>query len=67
MGEPVIAIHGGAWAIPEHLAAGSINGVKHAAQCGYKILQNGGSAMDAVQAAVVELENDPVFDAGALE
>ena len=62
--KPVIVIHGGAWAIPDQLAASSVSGVKRAAQCGYNVLLKGGSALDAVQAAVVELENDPAFDAG---
>lgn len=29
-----------------------------------QVLQNGGSAVDAVEAAVRSLENDPAFDAG---
>lgn len=39
-------------------------GVREALRAGYEILQRGGSAVDAVEAAVVELENDPTFDAG---
>jgi beta-aspartyl-peptidase (threonine type) len=31
---------------------------------GWRILQAGGSALDAIEAAVVILEDDPVFDAG---
>ncbi|PCH75886.1 MAG: beta-aspartyl-peptidase [Flavobacteriaceae bacterium] len=31
---------------------------------GYKILENGGNAIDAVQAAIVILENSPLFNAG---
>ncbi|CAC5357271.1 ASRGL1 [Mytilus coruscus] len=61
---PAIAIHGGAWAIPDNLAEASVEGVKVAAQIGYKILQKGGSAVDAVEAAVRSLEDDPAFDAG---
>ena len=64
MSTAVIVIHGGAWAIPDKLAQRSVDGVKHAAKTGYDVLSRGGSALDAVQAAVVEMENDPAFDAG---
>jgi beta-aspartyl-peptidase (threonine type) len=39
-------------------------GLKLAVQCGYQILQKGGSALDAVEAAVRMLEDDPLFNAG---
>ena len=61
---PSIVIHGGAWAIPDKLAEKSTEGVKTAAKIGYEILMYGGSAVDAVEAAVVSMENDPAFDAG---
>lgn len=38
--------------------------MRRAAQAGYKVLSGGGSALDAVQAAVVILEDHPAFDAG---
>ena len=62
--EPVVVIHGGAWAIPEKISDASRNGVKLAARRAYEIVKSGGSALDAVEAAVILLENDPVFDAG---
>ena len=61
---PTIVIHGGAWAIPEPLAEASRLGVRAAARRGYSILKTGGSAVDAVEAAVCVLEDDPAFDAG---
>ena len=61
---PSIVIHGGAWAIPDKIAEKSTEGVKTAAKISYEILMNGGSAVDAVEAAVVSMENDPAFDAG---
>lgn len=61
---PTIVIHGGAWAIPDKLAKQSEEGVQAAAKTGYEILMNGGSAVDAVEAAVVSMEDDPAFDAG---
>ena len=63
---PSIVIHGGAWAIPDKLAEKSTEGVKTAAKIGYEILMNGGSAVDAVEAAVVSMEDDPAFDAGKI-
>ena len=63
-GVPVIIVHGGAWAIPDELACASVGGVKRAAEAGYQVLKNGGSALDSVQAAIVVLEDDPTFDAG---
>ncbi|XP_076443178.1 isoaspartyl peptidase/L-asparaginase-like [Babylonia areolata] len=62
--EPVIVIHGGAWAIPESLAEASVAGVKQAARAGHALLRQGGSAVDAVERAVTVLEDDPAFDAG---
>ncbi len=35
--EPVIVVHGGAWAIPDHLAKASRIGVKLAAKGGYTV------------------------------
>lgn len=61
---PVIVIHGGAWAIPDELAEASVEGVIRAAKTGYKILLDGGSAVDAVENAVKVLEDEPAFDAG---
>ena len=61
---PSIVIHGGAWAIPDKIAEQSKEGVQTAAKIGYEILTNGGSAIDAVEAAVVSMEDDPNFDAG---
>ena len=62
--EPVIVIHGGAWAVPDSLAEASRSGVKEAARTGYSVLRAGGSAIEAVTASVRMLEDDPVFDAG---
>ncbi|XP_072264571.1 isoaspartyl peptidase/L-asparaginase-like [Pyxicephalus adspersus] len=61
---PVIVVHGGAWAIPDDLAESSKSGVKSAAKCGFSVLANGGSAVNAVECAVQMLEDNNVFDAG---
>lgn len=60
----VIVVHGGAWSIPEHLAESSVDGVKAAARAGSSVLHGGGSALDAVEAAVRALEDNSVFNAG---
>lgn len=62
--EPTIVVHGGAWAIPDMLAGRSRAGVRAAATRGLRLLQTGGSAVDAVEAAVSLLEDDDAFDAG---
>ena len=57
-------VHGGAWAIPDDAAEAHLSGVRNALEAGYKILTRGGCALDAVEAAVTVMEDDPTFDAG---
>lgn len=61
---PAFVVHGGAWDIPDHEVAGHLSGCRTAAQLGWSILQDGGSALDAVEAAIRALEDNPAFDAG---
>jgi beta-aspartyl-peptidase (threonine type) len=61
---PILLIHGGAWDIPPDLLDAHEQGVFDALQEGWRILDRGGSALDAVETAVTSLENDPAFDAG---
>jgi L-asparaginase / beta-aspartyl-peptidase len=61
---PALVVHGGAWDIPGVAIAACRAGCQRALDAGYKILDAGGAAMDAVEAAIVELEDDPIFDAG---
>jgi beta-aspartyl-peptidase (threonine type) len=61
---PTLLVHGGAWAIPASAAAAHQAGVRAALESGYAILARGGSSLDAVEAAVTVLEDDPTFDAG---
>jgi beta-aspartyl-peptidase (threonine type) len=70
MGQNIsIAIHGGAGTIlrsnmtPE-LQAQYEAGLGQALQAGYAILESGGSSVDAVQAAVMHLEDFQLFNAG---
>jgi beta-aspartyl-peptidase (threonine type) len=61
---PVLVVHGGAWAIPDDMVEAHLNGVRNAAAAGWRALEGGGSALDAVEEAVVVLEDDETFDAG---
>ncbi|HKF47933.1 MAG TPA: isoaspartyl peptidase/L-asparaginase [Terracidiphilus sp.] len=61
---PVLLVHGGAWAIPEPDRPAHERGVRAALQAGYAVLARGGPAVDAVEAAVTVMEDDPTFDAG---
>jgi L-asparaginase / beta-aspartyl-peptidase len=68
---PVLIVHGGAGDLvaddptssggPE---APRLEGVRRACAAGWSILRSGGSALDAVEAAVRALEDDPLFNAG---
>ncbi|MGA3195481.1 MAG: isoaspartyl peptidase/L-asparaginase, partial [Terriglobales bacterium] len=61
---PIIVVHGGAWAIPDDMLDAHRVGVTNAASAGWQVLERGGSALDAVEEAVVVLEDDETFDAG---
>ncbi|MFQ5563512.1 MAG: isoaspartyl peptidase/L-asparaginase family protein, partial [Parvularculaceae bacterium] len=64
-----IVIHGGAGALepgrytPEEEAAYKAK-LTEALERGYSVLDGGGSALDAVEAAIVTLEDSPLFNAG---
>jgi len=64
MGKLSLVIHGGAWDIPSTLVAPHRKGLRVAIQAGWQVLVRGGSAMDAVEEAIVVMENDEAFDAG---
>ena len=64
MPDPVLVIHGGAWAMPDDVVDAHINGVRHALATGWRVLERGGSSVDAVEEAVVIMEDDETFDAG---
>ncbi|GHO53201.1 isoaspartyl peptidase/L-asparaginase family protein [Ktedonobacter robiniae] len=59
-----IVVHGGAGTIsPERIGTG-MAGCNEAAQIGMRILEQGGTALDAVEAAVRAMEDNPNFNAG---
>jgi L-asparaginase / beta-aspartyl-peptidase len=62
--DPVLVVHGGAWAIPDDMVDAHRNGVRNAVAAGWQAMSKGGSALDAVEEAVVVMEDDETFDAG---
>jgi L-asparaginase / beta-aspartyl-peptidase len=63
-GSPAVVVHGGAGTPPRADPARYFEGTRRAAEAGLRALLQGGSALDAAQAAVVALEDDPHFNAG---
>ena len=64
MSKPSLVIHGGAWDIPDALVAEHRKGLRAALKAGWQVLLQGGSAMNAVEKAIVVMEDDEAFDAG---
>lgn len=62
--KPALIIHGGAWDIPDEAVDACQSGCSRALAAGWSILASGGSALEAVEAVIIVLEDDPVFDAG---
>lgn len=61
---PVLVVHGGAWAMPDDMVEAHLHGVRNALAAGWRLLQNGGPALDAIEEAVASMEDDETFDAG---
>ncbi|TGE16392.1 isoaspartyl peptidase/L-asparaginase family protein [Hymenobacter elongatus] len=64
-----LALHGGAGTISRTLMTAEAEqnyrqALQLAAEAGYDVLRHGGAALDAVETAVVSLENCPLFNAG---
>lgn len=59
-----LMVHGGAKTVPTEKIQQNLEGVKHALKAGQHILQNGGSAVEAVEAALRVFEDDPAFNCG---
>src|SRR5437588_4570033 len=62
--KPALIVHGGAWDIPDEAVDACKSGCHRALSAGWSILSSGGSALDAIEAAIIVLEDDPVFAAG---
>jgi beta-aspartyl-peptidase (threonine type) len=63
-GFATLIVHGGAGDIPLDIHEAHITGCRRAAKAGWAVLARGGPALEAVEAAVCVLEDDPAFDAG---
>jgi beta-aspartyl-peptidase (threonine type) len=50
--------------MPDDVVDAHLNGVRNATAAGWSVLERGGSSLDAVEAAVVVMEDDETFDAG---
>lgn len=63
---PVLVVHGGAGQRSPDRAtdAPRLEGLRRACEAGWRVLSRGGAALDAVEAAVRVLEDDPPFNAG---
>jgi beta-aspartyl-peptidase (threonine type) len=59
-----LAVHGGAWNIPDEAVDASREGVRNALEQGWRALEKGGAALDVVEQVIRILEDDPQFDAG---
>lgn len=64
MPNPTLIVHGGAGWIQDSVWPDYQRGTQAAARAGQAVLESGGSALDAVCAACVALENDQCFNAG---
>lgn len=63
-GGAALLVHGGAGDVPEARRSVHEAGCRRAVERGAEVLRGGGSALDAVEAAVIALEDDPCFNAG---
>src|SRR5262245_51309737 len=63
-GGPALIVHGGAGADPADAPEELRDGIRAAVAAGWAVLDRGGSALDAVEAAVRVLEEHPRFNAG---
>lgn len=59
-----LIVHGGAGLIPDERRAAASAGCRAAVEAGWRTLLAGGSALDAVQTAIMAMEDNPGFNAG---
>jgi L-asparaginase / beta-aspartyl-peptidase len=64
LANPILLVHGGAWAIPDDMVEAHLKGVRNAVAAGWRALERGAKAVDAVEEAIVIMEDDDTFDAG---
>ena len=61
---PVLVVHGGAGSLAPQYYQGKLDGMKAAVRAGYGVLTQTGNLLDAVEAAIKVMEDDPNFNAG---
>jgi beta-aspartyl-peptidase (threonine type) len=59
-----LVVHGGAGTIRPEIQDDCRSGLKRALERGWAVLEAGGSSLDACEQAIIQLEDEPVFDAG---
>jgi L-asparaginase / beta-aspartyl-peptidase len=62
--EAALLVHAGAGAYPPEYMGPAQKGCREGVLVGWRVLQNTGSALDAVEAAVQVLEDNPLYNAG---
>ncbi len=50
--------------MPDDMVEAHLRGVRNALAAGWRVLDAGGAALDAIEEAVVVMEDDETFDAG---
>jgi len=63
-GQWAVLVHGGAGDVPVERVSRHIEGCRAAAVFAAQVLRAGGTALDAVERAVMAMEDDPCFNAG---
>lgn len=59
-----IIVHGGVGAVPGDRSKAVVDGVREAVLAGSGVLDGGGYSLDAVEAAIMVLEDNPLFNSG---
>ena len=59
-----LVVHGGAWNIPDDQVDAHRAGVLGALKAGWEVLNDGGTAVEAVERSIIVMENDDTFNAG---
>lgn len=62
--QPKLIVHGGAWDIPDEHVDAHVAGVRASVEKIFPLLNDGMTALEAVELAVNVLEEDPTFDSG---
>lgn len=62
--KPAIIVHGGCGDVAREEELPRTEACERAVEIGWEVLQRGGSALDAVEAAVRRLEDEPILNAG---